>query len=73
MTERRLVALSGRGNARGMMCLYGISKSNRMPGTTSSPHSMHFDTKNADFRRGLKEYHYVEKYRHNAAARYNGM
>jgi hypothetical protein len=50
-----------------MMRLYGIPKLNRMPGTTGSPHSMQIRMKKADHRWTL------EKYRYNAAARYNGM
>jgi hypothetical protein len=50
-----------------MMRPYGISKLNRMPGTTGSPHSMQIGTEmRTIFRR-------LEKYRHNAAARYDGM
>jgi hypothetical protein len=50
----------------------GISKLNRMPVTTGSPHSMQIGMKNSDHFRRLEKYRCLEKYRHNAAARYDG-
>jgi hypothetical protein len=57
----------------GTMRSFGISKLKRMPVTTGSPHSMQIGMKNADHFRRLQKYRCLEKYRHNAAARYDGM